>query len=133
MYKNKNKEEYDAEPVEYCRRCLSLNIQEEDDTIFCYDCGSQHIATNYFKVNIKEWERLFYEEYGQPFINMPNEIIKLINTNIIRSLCSNKGISNPPLVVAPELFDTIGFAPGVEIPPTFNSPCSLNASSKGNI
>jgi hypothetical protein len=78
MYKNKNKAEYDAEPVEYCRKCIGLNIQEEEGTVFCYDCGSQYIATNYFKVTIKEWERMFYEEYGQPFLHMSNETFKLM-------------------------------------------------------
>lgn len=47
-----NKEEYNNEPVYYCKRCHSLNITIlSDDFDCCEDCGSTDIDS----CHIEEW------------------------------------------------------------------------------
>lgn len=57
--------EYNAEPVHFCKRCLSLNIRvDENDEEFCEECTS----TNIIQANIFEWERLYKDMYGKSFL-----------------------------------------------------------------
>lgn len=50
-----NKEEYNNEPVIYCKQCLSLNIKSIDDSIdYCDDC----CCTDTASTNIFEWKLL---------------------------------------------------------------------------
>lgn len=61
------KEEYDDEPVYYCRRCLSLNIQQMpmlEDSYCCGDCGTVDIGT----ASIEEWEKMYEDKYGKKFL-----------------------------------------------------------------
>ena len=58
-------EEYNNEPVYYCKNCLSLRIMDLNDTIsFCDRCGSTEIST----CHINEWKRLYKERYGKDYI-----------------------------------------------------------------
>ena len=59
--------EYNAEPVYYCRKCLSLRILDIpylDNSEYCDKCGSTDIG----QCNIEEWETLFKERYGHSFL-----------------------------------------------------------------
>ena len=46
-----SKEDYNNEPVYYCRRCHSLNITVLDDLDCCEDCGSTDVDS----CHIEEW------------------------------------------------------------------------------
>lgn len=51
------KEDYNKEPVYYCKKCLSLGIisyNESGISEYCKDCGSTAIATT----TIEEWQAL---------------------------------------------------------------------------
>ncbi len=61
------KEDYDDEPVYYCKRCLSLNIRQVplmENLDYCGECGSTEIETT----SIEEWKALYKEKYGRDFI-----------------------------------------------------------------
>ena len=58
---------YDEEPVYYCKRCLSLNIQEMPmiaGGLYCGECGASETA----QTQIEEWDRMYKERYGREFI-----------------------------------------------------------------
>ena len=60
---NTLKEQYNNEPVFYCKNCLSLKIKTvmvDSDLDFCDECG----ATDIDKTHIKDWENKFKERYG---------------------------------------------------------------------
>lgn len=60
--------DYNAEPVFYCKRCLSLRIMGVplmSDCDYCDNCGSTDIA----QCSIEEWENLYEEHYGFKFLN----------------------------------------------------------------
>lgn len=62
-----NSEEYNEEPVFYCKSCLSLKIKTVlvgSSLDYCDECGS----TNIEQINIKEWEALYKERYGTSFL-----------------------------------------------------------------
>lgn len=66
MDKN-NKEQYNEEPVHYCKRCLSLNIKEmplmpEQD--YCGDCGTVDTGI----ASIEEWDEMYKKRYGHQYI-----------------------------------------------------------------
>lgn len=57
------KEEYNEEPVHYCKQCLSLKVMRVagmDDAVYCDECGSTDIE----EASIEEWEALFEERHG---------------------------------------------------------------------
>lgn len=61
------KEDYDEDPVYYCKRCLSLNIREIpiiQNQDYCEDCG----ATDIGQTSIEEWNRMYKEKYGHDYI-----------------------------------------------------------------
>lgn len=61
------KEDYDKEPVYYCKRCLSLNIRQipmVDNQFCCGDCGTVDLGT----ASIEEWEEMYNKKYGHNFI-----------------------------------------------------------------
>lgn len=63
-----NKEEYNEEPVYFCRHCLSLKIKSVpsfNHTEYCEDCGSTSIDS----ANIFKWEELYKCKYGKKYIN----------------------------------------------------------------
>ena len=58
--------DYDSDPVFYCRNCLSLSIVHEDmlDLDSCKDCGSTDIAG---PVSFEVWESMYEKKYGRKF------------------------------------------------------------------
>lgn len=64
--------EYNKEPVLYCKHCLSLgilNIEDIEDTDYCDNCGSTDIGT----AAIEEWEQLYKNKYGHSYLNYDGE------------------------------------------------------------
>lgn len=57
-------EEYNDEPVYYCKQCLSLKIKVVGGFDFCDECGDTDIAT----AHIEEWEKLYEARYGHKFL-----------------------------------------------------------------
>jgi len=55
----------DTKDVYYCEDCLSLNIQGDDDYMFCADCQSGHINEALFET----WEAKYQLKYGRKFID----------------------------------------------------------------
>jgi len=51
---NKNRINYDEEPVCYCVKCLSLAIVEEDDIAYCKKCGCSVVGI----ADINTWKKL---------------------------------------------------------------------------
>lgn len=50
--------DYNAEPVHYCKHCLSLRVMRmagSDDLCYCDICGSTDIDT----ANIKVWDMMY--------------------------------------------------------------------------
>lgn len=60
-------DEYNNEPVYYCKHCLSLKIigvAGMDDAEYCDECGS----TNIEQTSIEEWEKLYKEKHGMTYL-----------------------------------------------------------------
>jgi hypothetical protein len=65
---NNSKQEYNEEPVFYCKNCLSLKIktvQVDSNLDYCDECGSTDIA----QTNIEEWRNTYKARYGTDFLN----------------------------------------------------------------
>lgn len=63
------KEEYSADPIFYCKHCLSLKIRDVEhieDSEYCDDCGS----TNIGQADIKDWEAMYVARYGHHFLDI---------------------------------------------------------------
>lgn len=58
-----HKEDYNSEPVVYCKNCLSLKIMVLDDIDYCDDCG----CTNLDSTDIESWNKMYEKKYGKPF------------------------------------------------------------------
>ena len=61
------KEEYDKEPVFYCKQCLSLKVRRVvgiEEAVYCDDCG----CTDIEEADIKEWEALYKQKYGFTYL-----------------------------------------------------------------
>lgn len=68
---NHQKEDYNSLPVRYCSKCYSLRIgyiQGADNSDYCESCGCSDIA----ETSIEEWEKLYEERYGHPYIQKDN-------------------------------------------------------------
>lgn len=61
------KEDYNKEPVMYCKKCLSLKIRDAGlpDLLYCDECGSAEILTT----TIDEWETLYRNKYGFKYLD----------------------------------------------------------------
>lgn len=58
--------EYNKEPVHYCKHCLSLKIRVlGEDTDFCDNCGS----TDTEITDITSWEIMYENQYGKKFLD----------------------------------------------------------------
>lgn len=67
MSNSKEKNEYNEEPVLYCKNCLSIrirNIEKIENSDYCDDCGSTDIA----ECSIEEWENLYKSRYGHKYL-----------------------------------------------------------------
>lgn len=61
--KGNSHNDYNNEPVFYCKHCLSLNVRyvlDMEDSEYCDDCGSTDIA----ECSIEEWENLYRNKFG---------------------------------------------------------------------
>lgn len=59
--------DYNAEPVLYCKHCLSLkirNIPKVENSDYCDKCGSTDIG----ECSIEGWENMYYNKYGHKFL-----------------------------------------------------------------
>lgn len=65
LEQNSQHDIYNAEPVVYCKRCLSLAIRSEDNTNYCDKCGSTEIE----ETNIYDWEKMYGLRYGGSYLN----------------------------------------------------------------
>lgn len=67
--------DYNSDPVYYCKTCLSLSIKHDEfmDADYCKDCGSTNIAG---PVDIEVWERLYEKKYGKKFAEDNGDIRK---------------------------------------------------------
>ena len=65
--KDRSQEDYNDEPVSFCKNCLSLKIRfvpSMSDSNYCDECGSTDIET----CHINEWEALYKERYGHNYL-----------------------------------------------------------------
>lgn len=56
--------EYDKEPVVFCKGCLSLRILSVGGVDYCDECGSTELGEKI----VSEWEELYRMRYGKPYI-----------------------------------------------------------------
>lgn len=57
-------EDYNSEPVYYCKNCLSLKIMVLGEySEYCDDCGNTDIATT----DIETWREMYKDKYGRYF------------------------------------------------------------------
>ena len=66
-FNNEHKEEYNKEPIYYCKKCLSLKIGYVavlEGSEYCEDCNS----TNIEKAPIEEWDKMFFKKYGYHYL-----------------------------------------------------------------
>ena len=65
---NEHKQEYNQEPIYYCRKCLHLKIGYVavlDGSEYCEDCNSTDIGTT----TIEEWDKIFFKRYGYHYLD----------------------------------------------------------------
>ena len=65
---NEHKQEYNQEPVYYCRKCLHLKIgyvEVLEGSAYCEDCNSTDIGT----ATIEEWDKMFFKRYGYHYLD----------------------------------------------------------------
>lgn len=57
--------DYNAIPVFYCKKCLSLVIviESELDMDFCKNCGSTDIG----QATLEEYDKLYEERFGEKY------------------------------------------------------------------
>lgn len=61
------KEQYNEDPVYFCKECLSINIRfTREDIDYCDNCGSVDID----KTNIYTWIHFYTRKYGKPFLKL---------------------------------------------------------------
>ncbi len=61
----KEQQDFNEEPVEYCSHCLSLAIRDINGQPYCDKCGSTEIKST----DIYNWEDIYIKKYGKSFIN----------------------------------------------------------------
>lgn len=67
LFQMEEKIDYNSEPVEFCKHCLSLRVLESGIVGLCYcgECGSTDILTT----TIDKWEVLYKRRYGKRFLD----------------------------------------------------------------
>lgn len=58
-------DQFNDEPVYYCKNCLSLNIKGIKGMDYCDSCSS----TNIDSCNIHEWEKMYEERFGHKHLD----------------------------------------------------------------
>lgn len=77
-FDNVHKEEYNNIPVHYCKNCLSIKINGEEECDYCEDCG----GTNIDQCHISEWEEMFIKKNGYRYLEgKPANIYRQIIDN----------------------------------------------------
>lgn len=61
------KQEYNEEPVSYCRNCLSLKIKKVGnlELYACQECGNVDIEMD----TITDWDKKYVQKYGKSFLD----------------------------------------------------------------
>lgn len=59
------KEDYNNEPVHFCKQCLSLAIIEDNQLVYCEKCGNTSLGEEH----VEHWKRLYKFRYGEEYIN----------------------------------------------------------------
>lgn len=63
-YISQNMEDYNNEPVVYCKNCLSLKIMILNGNVdYCDECGCTDTGTT----DIESWRKMYREKYGRDF------------------------------------------------------------------
>lgn len=65
---NRQHNDYNSEPVFYCKNCLSLKIRAVPglgDVEFCDDCNSTDIG----QCSIEEWKVMYKTKYGFDYLD----------------------------------------------------------------
>lgn len=65
-------DEYNQEPVFYCKECLSLRIRGVEDQDYCDECG----CTDILETDIFTWVKLYADAYGEDKIVKEYSIYK---------------------------------------------------------
>lgn len=63
-----SQQEYNTEPVFYCKKCLSLKIRDVEhisNSEYCDECGSTNIGA----ADISDWEAMYMARYGHRFLD----------------------------------------------------------------
>lgn len=61
------KEDYNNEPIFFCKECLSIKIRcTRDDIDYCDECGSIDIG----QTSILTWVHYYTKQYGKPFLQL---------------------------------------------------------------
>lgn len=60
--------DYNAEPVFYCKNCLSLKVRGIAGYDYCDDCGGVNVG----ECPIQEWEQLYKERFGHFYLEEYN-------------------------------------------------------------
>lgn len=58
---------YNAEPVKFCKKCLSLRIMaipNTEDSEYCDECGNAHIGSTHIEI----WEQMYRARYKESFV-----------------------------------------------------------------
>jgi Fe2+ or Zn2+ uptake regulation protein len=58
-------EDYNKEPIFYCKKCLSLAIRGVDEMLYCDTCGNTEIAST----DVETWNKMYENKYGVKYIN----------------------------------------------------------------
>lgn len=74
MLAERKSDKYESDPVYYCSKCYSLNIQHEDsiDEDCCMDCGCIDIKES----DINTWEKMYERRYGRKYMSRGTDIHK---------------------------------------------------------
>lgn len=61
------KEDYNDEPIHFCKDCLSIKIRfTREDIDYCDTCGSVDIGT----IHVFDWIHFYIKKYEKPFLNL---------------------------------------------------------------
>ena len=61
------KDQYNDEPIHFCKDCLSINIRyTREDIDYCDSCGSVDIETTH----VSNWIHYYIRKYGKPFLKI---------------------------------------------------------------
>lgn len=55
------KDDYNSEPVFYCKNCLSLRVMVLDDNEYCDECGCTEMESS----SIEDWQKLYNKKYNK--------------------------------------------------------------------